>query len=106
MRIALLYDSVYETGCGTLPSASSGYGEIEDYILSICPRVVQPRASADNVATGKVRQRASSTISASNQITGGQVLYQAQQSIQLEPGFQAGGGSVFSALAGAGCPSP
>ncbi|MFN3590071.1 MAG: M12 family metallo-peptidase [Spirosomataceae bacterium] len=106
MRIALLYNAVFETGCGDLPSASQGYGEMEDYIFTICPKVILPIATINNVTTGKVRQRASVSISATNEISGGSVIYQAQQSIQLQPGFQASGGSVFSAQVGTGCPAP
>ena len=105
MRIALLYDAVFETGCGDLPGASLGYGEMEDYIFTICPKVILPRATTDNITTGKVKQRASVSISASNQISGGSVIYQAQRAVQLEPGFQATSGSVFSAQAGTGCAS-
>lgn len=80
------------TFCGKLSSNS------RDIIInSPCPTSISLGSPSDNTASGTVKQETSGSIIATNNITGGNVIYDAANSIQLNPGFSAGGGAVFSA---------
>jgi GEVED domain/Secretion system C-terminal sorting domain/Pregnancy-associated plasma protein-A len=87
----------------TDPCASLAYGETEDYALnniSSCPTSL---TLTTNVTNGTVAQKASSSITATNQISSGAVTtYQAGTIVSLKPGFRAISGSTFRAKI-AGC---
>ena len=91
------YNPVVDS-CSALP-----FGEAEDYTLNVisnCPTTLNLTA---NIGSGTSVNKASSSITATNQISiGAVVTYQAGTQIKLLPGFKAVTGSTFKAKI-AGC---
>ena len=103
------------TSAPTNPCGSYGYGETEDFLVSIgntCPSTLTLISTADDITSGNIIKQASATVSipspnanimATNKITGTgtKATYQAK-SLLLKPGFKAESGTVFKAEIG-GC---
>lgn len=68
-----------------------------------CPATLNFTNPANNISTGTIVQKANQTITATNSITGGDVTFQAGNTIELNPGFQVSNGAVFRSILVAGC---
>lgn len=92
MRISLTYDSDPTDAC-TIPAASQGYGEIEDYWINIQCSInisfTNPSEPAGNFLATQTITSASDVATITS--------YSAGKSIILTPGFQAGTNEVFTA---------
>lgn len=85
---------VYGTGVCVLFSSNSK----DVTVIGLpCPPSLTYTSPGGDIASGTVKQEASGTITATNKINGGNVKYDAGQSIQLNPGFVVNNGVVFSA---------
>lgn len=92
MRISLTYDSDPTDAC-TIPAASQGYGEIEDYWINIQCAI---NISFTNPSEPAGNFLATQTITSASDVTT-ITSYSAGKSITLTPGFQAGTNEVFTA---------
>ena len=93
---------------GAQPNASScgqaGYGQVEDYTLILsesggnCDETKTLSSPTDDVSSGLHVVEASNKITATNQVTGGQVVFNAGQAIELMPNFKIDQGAQLTVM--------
>ncbi|MFT5886864.1 MAG: hypothetical protein ACI9IP_003335 [Arcticibacterium sp.] len=116
MRVKLQYSADVVDPCA-LENGSDGYGEIEDYLITMassnnCLNEITLLSTANDITSGPSQTFQTSNavapglITAINDITGGNVTYDAGNKVELNPGFSVnanpGNTAVFLAKIG-GC---
>ncbi len=92
--ISQTVSQAYGTGSCILFSGNSKGMAV---ISTPCPPSLTFVSPIDDISTGAVKQETSGAITATNSLIGGNVIYDAAQSILLNPGFTVNSGVVFSA---------
>lgn len=95
---------VHATGSGDQPNSSpcgmSGYGEVEDYTISIgssnCNDFVTLSSPTHDISSGTHLIEANQMVTATNKITGGTVMHDGGVSVQLDPHFEVGLGATYT----------
>jgi hypothetical protein len=99
MRVKLQYAFAVVDPCAT-EAGSEGFGEIEDYLITMassnnCLNEITLVSTTNDISSGPSQsfQTSNTTgtglISATNDITGGNVTYDAGKRVELKPGFSA-----------------